>query len=507
MTTPAPIQPLERATLQGMQAEAKQSQRSPFKALQDPDEFTQLFIEPNGNPWDFIYAPHPGPGAKPEWKTESEFPLTDRLIRQGAYLYGVRPGNQTAFGLADIDRGSPYHPANDPIAYHRLLWVFEPLGLENHLIITSSTSKGLHLYFPFERPFSSWQIAACMTVLAQNAGFHIKDGWLEIFPNLRAYSSDGPPSLRNAHRLPLQFGSCLLNEDLEPVFARDPHATFVQRWYHAAAHNEISESCIKTVLKQYRREYAPRMGSSGAKYLEDLRADIAPGWTGPGETNRILGLVARYAYVFAHVIDADQPLTDGSLVQYMTKMARALPGFEEYCAHKDSLEMRCRHWARSIESCPKYYPYGGKRPSDGPSWNEIQQSQARDRIREALAKGLETGELPAGITERMQWLRQQAGSSPKTLYRHRDLWHPQAMQDGDSSELHPTSEGNPMRSAESPTTSPITPGSSNKLPSGGGGPSQNGQTPEHSMETRGVRGDFPKVSRELRRSGSHGSCK
>ena len=70
--------------------------------------------------YDYLYAPHPDPGTKPEWQTESRHPLADRLITQGALLLGVRPGPQTTYALLDIDRGSPYHPKRDPLALQRI---------------------------------------------------------------------------------------------------------------------------------------------------------------------------------------------------------------------------------------------------------------------------------------------------------------------------------------------------------------------------------------------------
>jgi len=66
------------------------------------DEFLALWP----NRFDYLFAPHPDPGAKPDWKTESSHPLSDRLILQGAYLYGVRPSSQTSYALLDIDRGT-----------------------------------------------------------------------------------------------------------------------------------------------------------------------------------------------------------------------------------------------------------------------------------------------------------------------------------------------------------------------------------------------------------------
>jgi hypothetical protein len=61
--------------------------------------------------------------------------LSDRLIQQGAFLYGVRFGKLTHYLMLDIDASSQYHPSRDPYALTRILAALEPLGLVAHLAI------------------------------------------------------------------------------------------------------------------------------------------------------------------------------------------------------------------------------------------------------------------------------------------------------------------------------------------------------------------------------------
>ena len=101
----------------------------------------------------------PTPARNPTGKPSLVTPFPDRLITQGAFLLGVRPGSKTAYALLDIDMGSPYHPKRDPLALQRICDALEPLGIVAHLALTSSHSQGLHIYFPFGKSFPSWQIA------------------------------------------------------------------------------------------------------------------------------------------------------------------------------------------------------------------------------------------------------------------------------------------------------------------------------------------------------------
>jgi len=139
-----------------------------FEAVKEwNDSFLPLFP----HRYDFIYAEHSPPGTKVEWRTESRYPLSDRSIRQGAYLYGVRFGSETHYCVLDIDADSPYHPRRDRYALSRIRAALEPLGLVRSLLCTSSYSGGLHLYFPFTEAQTTWELALVLDALFTQAGF------------------------------------------------------------------------------------------------------------------------------------------------------------------------------------------------------------------------------------------------------------------------------------------------------------------------------------------------
>ncbi|MEM9947125.1 MAG: hypothetical protein AAF810_13790 [Cyanobacteria bacterium P01_D01_bin.36] len=378
--------------------------------------------------FDFLYAPHPDPGTKPEWQTESRHPLSDRLIAQGAYLYGVRPGSNTRYGLIDIDKGSPYHPQRDPLALIRIQEALEPLGLVTSLKLTSSDSGGLHLYFPCAEAVPSWQLALTVATLLENAGFKLMPGWLEIFPNRKPFSPDGSYSLFNGHRLPLQQGSYLLNDDLQPIASS--HLAFVHQWRTAAAHNDISIEVLEQTVRQAKRK-AYRVSGKAEKFLNDLNADIEPGWSGPGQTNYILGRITMRSYIFGHVLGAVGPLNGKALIDEIVKVARALPGFEDYCGHKRDLVKKAKAWARSIENESRYFPYAsGKafKAKQGPTWNEQQAAEAREHIRQCVIELCKQNAFPDGTTPRYDVLCA-CHISGATLYKNQDLWHPNYISD------------------------------------------------------------------------------
>jgi len=87
----------------------------------------QLF---GGNPWDFLEAPTPSPGDKPQWRTVKNYPLRPRILWQrwkdATTLIGVRFKSQTYYALIDIDAGSPYC---NPEAIAQLRASLETIGI------------------------------------------------------------------------------------------------------------------------------------------------------------------------------------------------------------------------------------------------------------------------------------------------------------------------------------------------------------------------------------------
>ncbi len=396
---------------------ASAKQRSTFVQETD-DPFLTLWP----HRFDYLYSAHPDPGQKPSWRTETRHPLSDRLIHQATYLYGVRFGTETRYLMLDVDAGSPYHPHRDRLALDRLTAALEPLGLVSHLAVTSSDSGGLHLYFPFPEPLPSYQIALAAATLLQNAGFKVMGGWLEVFPNPKPYAADGTMSLFNAHRLPLQLGSYLLNDDLQPVSGQQ--LTFVKAWSQTSDHNDINTAVLEQTVREAKRKNY-RVSAKAQKFLADLDAEIEPGWTGKQQTNRLLGRICMRSYVFGHVLGALSPLNGKALIDEIVRIARSLPGFTEFCGHIKELRDRAKAWAKSIENGGHYFPYGRDKLATGeePSWHQQQQQAARDRITSAVIRLIQGNNLPDGITNRCKALAAQ-GISTTTLYKHKDLWHP-----------------------------------------------------------------------------------
>lgn len=392
------------------------------------EEANQAFLQLWPHRYDYLWAEHPNPNEKPDWQTESRHPLSDRLILQGSTLFGVRFGQTTTYAMLDIDVGSPYHPGQNPQALTDILGVLEEkLDCPNTIALHSSWSGGLHIYVPFNQPLKTITVAIVVSGILEQAGYKIAGGILEVFPNRKPFTTDGSLSLYNGHRLPLQAGSFLLNEDWQPIYTTKDK--FVHLWHQARTANTLNPKQLTKLSKQLRKPY--RLSHKATKFLNDLNAEIEQGWTATGQTNHLLGRIAMRAYVFGQqLLNLSQPLSGQALIDVIIETARSLPGFHDYCQHQADLEQRAKDWARSVESS-HYYPYGSpkginsKQPNQThqPTWNEQQQQTARDRIEQAIIYLVENQQLPEGITARFEALVKQ-GISGTTLYKYKELWHP-----------------------------------------------------------------------------------
>lgn len=405
---------------------AKTVTSSQFQYIQEwDDEFLSLFP----HRYDYIWAEHPDPKSKVEWKTESRHLLSDRLIHQGAYLYGVRFGAETQYCLLDIDAGSIYHPKRDPFAISRILAALEPLGLVSAIACTSSYSGGIHLYFPFEQPQKTWELSLALQAVLENAGLKPALGQLELFPNVRLFVTEGTPNLYAAHRLPMQAGSYILSDDWE--LTNSNQTTFVQQWRLAQRRNDINAKTLQQVVKAARRKRYCLSGKAD-KFLNDLNADIEAGWSGSGQTNYILGRIAMRSYIFGHLLYGCEPLAGKALVNDIVQVAKSLPGYEEWCRHQSEIEHRAEEWAQCVEAS-HYFPFGQSKQApteiitakaeEALTWNQQRSQAARERIRQAIADLLNKNTLPANATARFHALIGY-GIGGGSLYRHRDLWHP-----------------------------------------------------------------------------------
>jgi hypothetical protein len=379
--------------------------------------------------WNTITAPNE---VKPEWATLNKHPLRPRVLWQAwqdkTKLVGVRFGTDTLYGLLDIDRQSPYHPAQDPEGLVTLRAALETIGIYRTVLITSSDSGGLHLYIPLPYAVPTFGLARALKQCVEAQGFEIAPGQLEIFPNTKAYGFGGEFIEYNAHRLPLQpaSGAVLLDEDGNP--ASSDLGRFFAAWDKAAAGQSLEEvRAAIAIARSNGNKRRRRRLTIVEDWRQDLQTEINEGWTGYGQTNALLKTIACYGVVF-------ERLTDDALAEFVCTTAINAPGYENWCRHQAEITRRSIVWARAAE---KYYWALGTEPKREGSFtgtaagsnvipinqNAQRALDAQRRIREAVERLSRDGQLPTEATPRKEALEQQ-GISARTLYKYPDLWHP-----------------------------------------------------------------------------------
>ena len=373
-----------------------------------------------GYGWKWLSTPNDG--GRTDWKTNTDYPLKPRTLwsrwQDMTESIGVRFDHSTRYAMLDIDAGSEYIDLLPQIEI-----ALETIGIVRTIRLRSSWSGGIHLYLPLPQAYPTFSVACALKQCLEAQGFAIANGQLEIFPNEKAYAR---PWLGekftdyNGHRLPLQphSGSCLLDGDLQPM--GDDLAVFWALWDNAVLcndHAEISEALL--IARSNRRRRRGRKATGPVEtWRQDLETIIREGWTGRGQTNQLLKEIATYGRVF-------EGLSGYDLQVYVVHTAVHAPGYRQHCGHQHEIGRRCDAWARGVEKF--YWPLGDEPLRERKPLKDLCQQRANDaraRIAEAMRSLRDAG---LGIKQLAIALVEQAKCSLQTLYKNRDLWHP----DGD----------------------------------------------------------------------------
>ena len=410
----------------------------------------KIFFEYFPHLWDFIVAPT---GTK-DWQTITDHKLQPRVLwhkfQDVNQILGVRFGKETRYGMVDVDIASLLHFTNNPQAFRDVCVAFESIGLCRFAVIFSSFSEGVHIYFPLPEAVNTFNLACALRMVVESAGFKIKGGQLELFPNTKTYKKNRNGnnfSHFNGHRLPLQpeTGSTLLDSSLNP-YSQDLEDFFAQMDWAAAGQdmeklNEVLPLAREWYGKRYFR-FTKTSNSSQSKvgqWQEDTETLISEGFTDYGQTNELIREIGKYGRVFL-ALEGEQ------LRQYMVETVTNLPGYKTYCRHQPEIKQRCHHWAKIIE--PFWWPLGtnptrhtsypemDEERHSKPKNNQLNKQRAEDclkRLQDTLAYLAQQAiALPQKVGERIKLLCETSKQlfdqvfSQGTLKKpnYKQLWHP-----------------------------------------------------------------------------------
>ncbi|MGI2904762.1 hypothetical protein [Tolypothrix sp. VBCCA 56010] len=401
----------------------------------------QKFLEYFHHPWHFINAPTPPAGERPKWTTETRYPLQPRnlwsLYQNPDQLLGLRFGTETNYLLLDADVGGNNHPANSLENFKAVLAAMEDIGLCRPVIIQSSFSTGIHIYYFFKNKRNSFYLAVAVFLALLQKGISIKDGHLEQFPNTKPYGTDKPTDFK-AHRLPLQPGSFILDKELQPYSNNLEDFLDAAEWSASGQDDAALDQAIAHAKTQAKKLFPkPKPGKGATLWKLHLEEIFQMGWTGFHQTNQLLKHMGCYGIVFLS-------LKGEELVDFMVKTSQAAPGYRTWCRHQHEIRQRARDRARS---CEKYYtPYPSipnrlctYRQQFGDVNNVVpfcpnleRHQKTLDRIAKVISTLKEQGNFPNSVADRAKAIIAASkaiygvGGSQTTLHKpeYLALWHP-----------------------------------------------------------------------------------
>ncbi|MBD2122893.1 hypothetical protein [Trichocoleus sp. FACHB-262] len=389
----------------------------------------------------FLYAKAKTAKGKPAWLTANrKEALTPQQFyerwKKPSELIGVRFWKKTQYFVLDIDYGSKYHPARNREAIAKILEALELIGLCRCLRVCSSSSRGLHIYFPLPDEFVLWKVALLVRKTLDEAGFEVQSGQLEIFPNYIPYIPDHKPEY-NGHRLPLQAGSYLLNEEWQEE--TNNLEAFITRWHLAASGQDLE--MWQRSLSMVKPPNLSAKDGDVQEWRDRLETTLKTGWTAKRQTQAMVKAACAYGRVF-------RGLSWCEVKTFAIETLTRAPGYRTFCGHQRNIKRVVRDWIKTNRKSNHYHPLYSRQNNQtkaptGPS-NQQKQQQAEQKIRDAIAQIVtEDGRLPDGNTARVKRLHAISRCSQATIYKYQFLW------DSQHSELCviPLSEGDPADSA------------------------------------------------------------
>jgi hypothetical protein len=331
-----------------------------------------------------------------------------------------------------------------------VLAAMESIGLCRYVLLRSSDSEGIHLYYPLPKRIWTFGLACAIKFALLDHCIELNSGIVESFPNTKPYGEKGKYTLYNGLRLPLQTGSYLLDDDFQPESDSVEDLLSAFDW---AAQGQDTKQLERALATAYPRQklttYSVVNSGRAELWRQHLEERWTQGWTGFGQTNALLKDIAVYGRVWLG-------LESLALVDYTATTATSAPGYDQFCRHQKEIWHRAADWSKCVES---YYWVYGSEPNrkgtyashfhrdldndcphcthhennivDFPN-NDLRSIQATERIKSAVAHLEESNSLPAAATARSHAIIAAAkqltgcGISQTTLHKPKylALWHP-----------------------------------------------------------------------------------
>jgi hypothetical protein len=339
--------------------------------------------------------------------------MAAKVLAPGVWV-GHRARADVRYVAFDIDAGSPYLA---PACLEQLETELERAGLPT-VRIRSSCRGGIHLYAVLPSAVQREEAHWVARVVVERLGWKPGQGALELFPSTSRYSHGTNPKYFarcQGLRLPGQQGSALwaggrwVEEPL--AIWNELKAALVMA--DTSADFEALQREAQVLREQHRRpSWFGRVPAGSTRTVGTIRHNIR--WTGPSQSNDLLGRLTNVAYMAGHNGSAEQ------LAQAVEHLALRASGFSQWASDHTRTDLRawCLRWAKC---CLRKPPEVSRKASNDPGRNERLARQARVAVIEGAIRAAR-----AAGAEAFRWSERVAatflGISRTTFRKLKQLW-------------------------------------------------------------------------------------
>ena len=129
--------------------------------------------------------------ARRGWISPSDLKSHLGLGGKDPHYLAIRPSNWVGWAAIDIDEGSRYHPSSvEGEGIEPIKEALSEIGLTTAIEFQSSTSSGIHLWYPLATLSKTWDVAEELEACFLSKGLEIRNGVQELRPNRKQYDSE-----------------------------------------------------------------------------------------------------------------------------------------------------------------------------------------------------------------------------------------------------------------------------------------------------------------------------
>ena len=403
--------PTDQAALQYLKSRTESSgtkeQKSTREALTQIEEWQEGSQEQQAAAWYYaMFCQAYGYGikkggsiaARRGWISPSDLKSHLGLGGKNPHYLAIRPSKWVGWAALDIDEKSRYHPSStegegiEPIKEALL-----EIGLTSAIEFQSSTSSGIHLWYPLATLSRAWDLAMNLEACLLSKGLEKRNGVLELRPNKKQYDSDylmirAPLTGEGNSYWAPEYGDFGLLQELR---------LFHQIWLETQKDNQLKPL---TANSQRNPTHPPnrRRPVKGKYNLKDAQEKLKRGFTKRGDSQDLKLsslMVARLVEGIDNYID---------LKERTHEILENLPGFNNYCSHKREIKKRTYITKKELKKCLQMAPGGYKN-----TWKEESNlkraKMASEAALEVIEKALEEGMAFKSENKAIEYLKMQGG--------------------------------------------------------------------------------------------------